>query len=107
MGDEVDLRLGLGSAEAATRLARDGPTDTLSAVALGAEPPAGRVLEQPPVSGRLLDRIVARRAFGVVGPTVAATAMAAFVVSFAAAGWRPGGPFRRAKSPLPRRAPRS
>jgi magnesium-transporting ATPase (P-type) len=42
-------------------LALDIGTDTFSAVALGAEPPARRVLEQPPVSGRLLDRTVARR----------------------------------------------
>jgi hypothetical protein len=36
---------------------------------------------------------VLRRAFGLLGPTVAAAAMAAFVVSFLAAGWRPGEPF--------------
>ncbi|MFZ5871830.1 MAG: cation transporting ATPase C-terminal domain-containing protein, partial [Actinomycetota bacterium] len=36
---------------------------------------------------------VARRAFGVLGPTEAAMSMTAFVVSFAAAGWRPGEPF--------------
>ena len=74
-------------------LALDIGTDTLSAVALGAEPPAPRLLAQPPVSGRLLDRTVARRAFGVLGPTVAAMAMLAFVLSFVAAGWRPGDPF--------------
>ncbi|UER53292.1 cation-transporting P-type ATPase [Kineosporiaceae bacterium SCSIO 59966] len=74
-------------------LALDLGTDTLSAVALGAEPPARGVLEQPPVSGPLLNRAVARRAFGVLGPTEAAMSMTAFVVSFAAAGWRPGEPF--------------
>jgi magnesium-transporting ATPase (P-type) len=74
-------------------LALDIGTDTLSAVALGAEPPARRVLDQPPVSGRLLDRQLARRAFGVLGPTVAAMAMLAFFASFVAAGWRPGEPF--------------
>ena len=74
-------------------LALDLGTDTLSAVALGAEPPAAHVLERPPVSGRLLDRSVARRAFGLLGPTVAIMTMAAFVLSFVAAGWRPGDPF--------------
>ncbi|HEX6238314.1 MAG TPA: cation-transporting P-type ATPase [Acidimicrobiales bacterium] len=74
-------------------LALDIGTDTLSAVALGAEPPPPHTLDRPPVSGRLLDRTVARRAFGVLGPTVAACAMLAFVVSFVAAGWRPGEAF--------------
>ena len=74
-------------------LALDIGTDTLSAVALGAEPPASHVLERPPVRGRLLDRIVARRAFGVLGPTVAVGAMAAFFVSCAVAGWSPGEDF--------------
>ncbi len=71
-------------------LALDIGTDTLSAVALGAEPPTPGVLDRPPVTGRLLNRTVARRAFGLLGPTIAAATMAAFVVSFAAAGWRPG-----------------
>ena len=74
-------------------LALDIGTDTLSAVALGAEPPADGVLERPPVSGRLLDRTVARRAFGVLGPTVAILAMAAFLVSFLVSGWKPGESF--------------
>ncbi|HEX6310222.1 MAG TPA: cation-transporting P-type ATPase [Acidimicrobiia bacterium] len=74
-------------------LALDIGTDTLSAVALGAEPPGRRVLAGPPVSGRLLNHTVARRAFTVLGPTVAVCAMAAFVVSFLAAGWRPGDSF--------------
>jgi magnesium-transporting ATPase (P-type) len=74
-------------------LALDLGTDTLSAVALGAEPPAPHLLEGPPVSGRLLNRTVLRRAFTVLGPVVALFAMAAFVLSFAAAGWRPGDVF--------------
>ena len=37
-------------------LALDLGTDTLSAVALGAEPPGQHVLDGPPVSGRLLER---------------------------------------------------
>jgi magnesium-transporting ATPase (P-type) len=74
-------------------LALDIGTDTLSAVALGAEPPARHLLDQPPVSGHLLDRTVVRRAFGVLGPTVAVSTMVAFVVSFAAQGWRLGDAF--------------
>jgi magnesium-transporting ATPase (P-type) len=74
-------------------LALDIATDTLSAVALGAEPPGRHNLERPPVRGRLLNRTVARRAFGVLGPTVAAFTMAAFLASFAVAGWRPGDQF--------------
>jgi magnesium-transporting ATPase (P-type) len=62
-------------------------------VALGAEPPARHLLEGPPVSGRLLNGTVARRAFGVLGPTVATMAMVAFVLSYVAAGWRPGDEF--------------
>ncbi len=74
-------------------LALDIGTDTLPAVALGADPPAPHTLDQPPARGRLLDRTVARRAFGVLGPTEAFVAMAAFVTSFLAAGWRPGDEF--------------
>jgi magnesium-transporting ATPase (P-type) len=74
-------------------LALDIGTDTLSAVALGAEPPAKGSLAGPPVSGRLLNRTVARRAFGVLGPTIAAATMVAFLVSMMAAGWRPGDSF--------------
>ena len=74
-------------------LALDLGTDTLSAVALGAEPPARHLLDDPPVSGRLLNRTVARRAFGILGPAEAACSMAAFVLSLVVAGWRPGDPF--------------
>nr|WP_281386773.1 cation-transporting P-type ATPase [Jiangella mangrovi] len=74
-------------------LALDIGTDTWSAVALGAEPPSKGVLDRPPVTGRLLDRTVARRAFGVLGPTITLFSMAAFVLTFVAAGWRPGDPF--------------
>lgn len=70
-------------------LALDIGTDTFSAVALGAEPPSRRVLDGPPVSGRLLDRTVARRAFGVLGPTVALWSMLAFVLVAGLSGWRP------------------
>ena len=74
-------------------LALDLGTDTLSAVALGAEPPGRHVLDGPPVSGRLLDRGVARRAFGLMGPLIALFTMSAFVVSLLALGWRPGDDF--------------
>ena len=74
-------------------IALDIGTDTLSAVALGAEPPARHVLKDPPVSGRLLNGTVLRRAFGVLGPTEAVLTMAAFVAGLVVVGWRPGQPF--------------
>ena len=49
-------------------LALDIGTDTLPAVALGAEPPAPRTLDGPPVRGRLLNRTVAIRALAIAGP---------------------------------------
>jgi magnesium-transporting ATPase (P-type) len=74
-------------------LALDLGTDTMSAVALGAEPPARHLLDRPPVTGRLMNRTVLRRAFGLLGPLVATFAMGAFVVSLLAVGWVPGGAF--------------
>ncbi|MDF2146162.1 cation-transporting P-type ATPase [Knoellia sp. p5-6-4] len=74
-------------------LAIDIGTDTLSAVALGAEPPARHLLDRPPVSGRLMNGTVLRRAFGLLGPLIAALSMVAFLVSMAAAGWSPGERF--------------
>jgi magnesium-transporting ATPase (P-type) len=74
-------------------LALDLATDTLSAVALGAERAGSRTLERPPVTGRLLDRAVALRAFGVLGPTEAVFGMAAFLATLVAGGWRPGEGF--------------
>ena len=74
-------------------LAIDIGTDTLSAVALGAEPPARHLLDRPPVSGRLMNGTVLRRAFGLLGPLIAALSMVAFLVSMAAAGWSPGETF--------------
>lgn len=74
-------------------IALDLGTDTLSAVALGAEPPAQHLLEGPPVHGRLMNRTVLRRAFGVLGPLEAVLSLAAFTVSLMALGWRPGNPF--------------
>jgi magnesium-transporting ATPase (P-type) len=74
-------------------LALDIGTDTFSAVALGAELPARHLLDDPLVSGRLLNRTVARRAFGVLGPTEAACSMLAFLACFVVDGWRPGDAF--------------
>jgi magnesium-transporting ATPase (P-type) len=81
-------------------LALDLGTDTLSATALGAEPAGPNVLDRPPVSGRLLNRTVLRRAFGLLGPTIAAFTMAAFVVSLVAAGWRPGDGFPEGRAAM-------
>jgi magnesium-transporting ATPase (P-type) len=74
-------------------LALDIGTDTTSATALGAEPPSAHVLQGPPVSGRLLNQHVALRAFGLLGPIEALVSMAAFLLTFVAAGWRPGDAF--------------
>lgn len=74
-------------------LALDLGTDTLSATALGAEPAHHQVWEERPSSGRLLDRKVAFRAFGLLGPVEALTEMTAFFAVFLAAGWRPGESF--------------
>lgn len=71
-------------------LCLDIGTDIAPASALGAEPPGRRAFTGPPVSGRLLDRLVLRRAFGVLGPVESFVEMAAFGVTLAAAGWRPG-----------------
>jgi magnesium-transporting ATPase (P-type) len=68
-------------------------TDLLPALALGAERPSEHVLERPPARGRLLDRTVLTRAFGVLGPTEAVFEMLAFFAVFLAAGWRPGDAF--------------
>lgn len=74
-------------------LALDLGTDTLSAVALGAEPPAKHLLDGPPVHGRLMNRTVLRRAFGLLGPLEAILTLTAFLVSLMALGWRVGDPF--------------
>jgi magnesium-transporting ATPase (P-type) len=74
-------------------LALDLGTDTASAAALGAEPAADRPMERRPASGRLLNRTVAARAFGLLGPVEATLEMGAFLVALLAAGWRPGDSF--------------
>lgn len=74
-------------------LALDLGTDTFSAVALGAEPPAKHLLDGPPVQGRLMNGTVLRRAFGVLGPLEALLSLTAFLLSMAAFGWLPGQSF--------------
>ena len=74
-------------------LALDLGTDTFSAVALGAEPPARHLLDGPPVRGRLMNGTVLRRAFGLLGPVEAGLSMIAFLVSMVAVGWVPGHAF--------------
>ncbi len=74
-------------------LALDLGTDTLSAVALGAEPPARHLLDGPPVKGRLMNATVLRRAFGLLGPLEAALSMAAFMACLVSVGWSPGESF--------------
>jgi magnesium-transporting ATPase (P-type) len=87
-GSRIPLALGVLQI-----LALDIGTDTLPAVALGAEPPSARTLVRPPISGRLLDRRVLQRAFGVLGPTEALLSFTAFMASFWLSGWRPGDDF--------------
>jgi calcium-translocating P-type ATPase len=74
-------------------LALDIGTDVFPALALGAEPPAKGVLDGPPVRGHLLDRRLLLRAFAVLGLVEAVVALSAFVMTFAAQGWRPGDGF--------------
>jgi magnesium-transporting ATPase (P-type) len=68
-------------------IALDLATDTLTAVALGGEHPHGRVMQRPPVSGRLLSRTVAWRAFGLLGPVESLMAMSAFIAVLLSGGW--------------------
>jgi calcium-translocating P-type ATPase len=87
-GSRIPLALGVLQI-----LALDLGTDTLSATALGAEPSHRRLAEEGPSIGRLLNRKVAFRAFGLLGPLEAAAAMTAFFAVFLASGWRPGNAF--------------
>jgi magnesium-transporting ATPase (P-type) len=75
----------------------------LPALALGAEPTHPHPDELPPKLGalatserrrrHLFDRVVLRRAFGLLGPTEATVEIAAFLTSLVASGWRPGESF--------------
>lgn len=71
-------------------LALDIGTDMLPALALGAEPPSERTLAGRPRVGGVIDRRLLLRAFGVLGPTEALLAMAAFLVVLLGGGWRWG-----------------
>jgi magnesium-transporting ATPase (P-type) len=71
-------------------LALDIGTDLLPALALGAEPPSPNVLRRPASTGNLIDRRLAVRVFGVLGPAEAVVAMGAFLAVLVAGGWRWG-----------------
>ena len=68
-------------------LALDIGTDLLPALALGAEPPNPRTMAGRLRAGRLIDRRLLGRVFGVLGPAEAAVEMAAFGVVLLAGGW--------------------
>jgi magnesium-transporting ATPase (P-type) len=71
-------------------LTLDVGTDQLPALALGVEPPDEDVLDGAPRRGHLIDGVMLRRVFLVLGPIEAALEMAAFAVALLASGWRPG-----------------
>jgi magnesium-transporting ATPase (P-type) len=73
-------------------LCLDIGTDLLPALALGVEPSHHE--SHHPIAGRhLLDGLVKRRAFALLGPTEALMAMLAFLAAMATVGWRPGDSF--------------
>jgi magnesium-transporting ATPase (P-type) len=67
-------------------------TDQLPALALGAEPPSPRALDEPPHRRHLADKDLLIRAFLVLGPTEALVELVAFAGTLVSFGWRPGGP---------------
>lgn len=73
-------------------LAIDMGTDSLTALGLGVEPPAPRVMQRPPrpQDEGLMDWPLARRAYLFLGPIEAAAAMAAFFFVLHAGGWKYG-----------------
>jgi sodium/potassium-transporting ATPase subunit alpha len=73
-------------------LAIDMGTDSLTALGLGVERPAPRVMQRPPrpQGERLMNWPLALRAYLFLGPIEAAGAMAAFFFVLNAAGWRYG-----------------
>ncbi len=71
-------------------LALDIGTDMLPALGLGAEPPNPRTMSGRSRVGKLIDRSLLRRAFGVLGPTEAGIGMIAFLTVLSAGGWRWG-----------------
>ena len=68
-------------------LALDIGTDLLPALALGAERPNAHTMSGAPRSSPLMNGRVLGRAFGVLGPVEAATAMAGFLVVLRMGGW--------------------
>jgi magnesium-transporting ATPase (P-type) len=68
-------------------LALDIGTDILPALALGAEPPSPRTLRGPSQVRRLVDAGLLRRAFLVLGPTEAISALFAFTIVLVLSGW--------------------
>ena len=75
-------------------LAIDLMTDQLPAIALGTERAEPGTMTRPPRSRgeHLLDRSVAGRVFGWIGPLEGLAAMACFLFTYWLAGWRPGDP---------------
>jgi calcium-translocating P-type ATPase len=71
-------------------LALDIGTDMLPALALGAEPPHPRTMSGAARTGQLIDRRVAVRAFGLLGPAEVVTSLGAFAAVLYAGGWRWG-----------------
>ena len=73
-------------------LAIDMGTDSLTALGLGVERPAPRVMQRPPrpLDERLMNWQLALRAYLFLGPLEAAAAMAAFFFVLGAAGWTYG-----------------
>ena len=72
-------------------LAIDLGTDQLPAIALGTERAEPGSMARPPRarSEHLLNRAVARRVFGRIGPIEGLAAMASFLFAYWLAGWRP------------------
>ncbi|KQX62745.1 cation-transporting P-type ATPase [Angustibacter sp. Root456] len=71
-------------------LALDIGTDLLPALALGAEQPSRYTMVGRRRQRSLIDRSVAARAFGVLGPAEAAGSMAAFIAVLLLGGWHVG-----------------
>jgi calcium-translocating P-type ATPase len=65
-------------------------SDQFPALALGAEAPSPRVLQERPQRGHLIDRPLLRRALLVLGPAEAVAAMVAFTAVLISFGVRPG-----------------
>ena len=75
-------------------LAIDLGTDQLPAIALGTERAEPGTMNRPPRSRseHLLNRAVATRVFGWIGPLEGLAAMASFLFAYAVAGWTPWKP---------------